>query len=201
MEQLQLPSFLSTMIQSRNAEEALLVVLNACARITQQVSAIEHPDPTAFGAWFKRIQGQRTGPQPCLAAECLSYLDLSNTFLYMGDFYLANLRSSKLGHIGGNYACFNGANLVSADLNNAWLMEADIRYAILIKANLKDAHLDSTNLEGSNLQSANLEGANLESTIVRNANLKFANLNKARLGRKNSKLASKPRTRDNKVIK
>ncbi len=61
MELLQVAPFKEALFQSRNAEEALLAALNACARITGKVSDIEHPDPTAFGAWFKRIQGQRGG--------------------------------------------------------------------------------------------------------------------------------------------
>ena len=72
MEQLQLGSFREALFQSRNAEEALLVALNACARVTEQVSAIEHPDRTVFGAWFKRMQGQqRAGGESVLAAKCL----------------------------------------------------------------------------------------------------------------------------------
>ena len=78
MEQLQIASFRKMLFQSRNAEEALLVVLNACARVTDKVSKIEHPDPTAFGAWFKRIQGQRSGAESVLAADCLSFLNLSD---------------------------------------------------------------------------------------------------------------------------
>ena len=61
---------------ARNAEEALLVVLNACARVTKVRFKIDQPDPTSFGAWFRRIQGQRSGPESALAAKCLSYVDL-----------------------------------------------------------------------------------------------------------------------------
>lgn len=50
MEQLHVVPFKEALFQSRNAEEALLAALNACARITQQRSTIEQPDPTAFGA-------------------------------------------------------------------------------------------------------------------------------------------------------
>ncbi len=61
IELLQVAPFREALFQSRNAEEALLAALNACASVTGIVSKIEHPDPTAFGAWFKRIQGQRAG--------------------------------------------------------------------------------------------------------------------------------------------
>jgi hypothetical protein len=71
MEILQAVSFKEAQFQSRNAEEALLVALNACARATKRVSAVTYPDPTAFGAWFRRIQGQRAGPESVLAADCL----------------------------------------------------------------------------------------------------------------------------------
>lgn len=162
MEQLQLGTFKEALFQSRNAEEALLVALNACARITEQVSAIEHPDPAAFGAWFKRIQGQRTilpdtsilgnwlvlllgqriVGKSVLAADCLSFLDLSSTILHLCDFYGVNFRSSKLPHVRAAYACFMITTLKNTDLRNA--------------------HLERANLAGANLAGANLEGANLK---------------------------------------
>ena len=57
MEQLNLKSFKDELYQSRNAEEALLVALNACAILTQTLSTIKDPFDAAFGAWFN--QGYR----------------------------------------------------------------------------------------------------------------------------------------------
>ncbi len=76
MEQLQITSFREMLFQTRNAEESLLAALNACAKLTKRVSLIEHTDSTVFGAWFRRIQGQRNGPESVLATHCLSFLNL-----------------------------------------------------------------------------------------------------------------------------
>jgi uncharacterized protein YjbI with pentapeptide repeats len=167
MEQLQISSFKKMQFQSRNAEEALLVALNSCARITMRVISIGHPDPTAFGAWFRRIQGQRTGPESVLAARCLSFLYLDGTYLHIGDFYNADLRSASLRGVMANYACFGEANLENADLQNAGLPGATFEGANLKGANLEgsrltDAKLARANLEGANLRNANLRGASLQ---------------------------------------
>jgi uncharacterized protein YjbI with pentapeptide repeats len=171
MEQLRLGSFKNALFQSRNAEEALLVALNACAKITERVSAIEHSDPTIFGAWFKRIQGQRSGPRSVLAAQCLSYLDLSEVCLDIGDFYGADFQHAKLRDLGAHYAIFSQADLSYTDL----------RKAILVGASLEGANLQGAYLQGANLDGANLEGANLRRTNLREVNLHEANLQRADL--------------------
>ncbi len=73
MEQLRIASFKEMLFQSRNTEECLLVALNGCSRLSKQLSIIDELEPTTFGAWFRRIQGQR-GTN--LVSECLSLLDL-----------------------------------------------------------------------------------------------------------------------------
>ena len=181
MEQLQIGSFKKSLFQSRNAEEALLVVLNACARITEQVIPIEQPDPTAFGSWFKRIQGQRTWPKLTLAARCLSFLHLAGTCLDTGDFYRANLRSANLQGMKANLACFVVAHLEEADLRGANLSIADFRGANLKGANLQGANLEGAYLVGANLVGAHLEEANLRRADLERANLEGANLREANL--------------------
>jgi uncharacterized protein YjbI with pentapeptide repeats len=176
MEQLQINTFKDSLFQSRNAEEALLVALNSCARITKQISAIEYPDPTTFGAWFKRIQGQRTGRDSILAAQCLSFLNLANTIIYISDFYMACLISSNLNGVHATFATF-----AFADLRGAGLQEADLQEANLQEANLHRANLHRANLQGAILQGAILQGANLQGAILERANLERANLERANL--------------------
>jgi hypothetical protein len=57
------PSYHEETRQARNAEEALLAVLNACAQTSRELSHIDWPQAesangskTAFGAWLKRLQ-------------------------------------------------------------------------------------------------------------------------------------------------
>ena len=183
MEQLQVGTFRETMFQSRNAEEALLAALNACACVTEQVSAIEQPGPTAFGAWFKRIQGQRTGPESILAADCLSFLDLSDAFLHIGDFYGSNFRCSKLHGVKAHFAVFTQAFLGKADLRRAFLYAANMEQANFTGARLMGAKLIEANLEGATLVAANLERADLSEANLRRANFRGANLHGAILNR------------------
>ncbi len=129
MEQLQIVPFKEALFQSRNTEEALLVALNACSRITKQVSVIEQPDPTAFGAWFRRIQGQRIGAESILAASCLSFLDLSGACLDIGDFYNSNFSGTKLRGIRAYFTSFGTASLQHADFRDAILTEANFEGA------------------------------------------------------------------------
>jgi uncharacterized protein YjbI with pentapeptide repeats len=196
VEQVVTASFKDALFQSRNAEEALLVALNACARITTRLSAIESSDPTLFGAWFKRIQGQRTGPEPALAAGCLSYLKLSYSHLDVGDFYAADLRHSDLRSITANFASFgianlshadlrfatfSNSNLVSADLSHAKLFQASFIDANLLGADLREADLRQTKLDGANLRESNLSKANLQRARLSAANLQGANLKQVKL--------------------
>jgi uncharacterized protein YjbI with pentapeptide repeats len=181
MEQLQIVPFREAVFQSRNAEEALLAALNACARVTGQVSNIEHPAPTAFGAWFKRVQGQRAGGDSVLAAECLSYLNLRGAVLHISDFFQARFHSSDLQYVSAEFACFGIAELREANLRGANLEGANLRVADLERANLEGAILREANLEGANLKGANLKAANLKTANLEGANLKGANLEGANL--------------------
>ncbi len=199
MELLQIRTFKETLIQSRNAEESLLVVMNAVARITKQVSMIEHPDPSAFGTWFRRIQGQRVGPESVIAAKCLSFLELSEIFLDMSDLYEADFSFSKMNSLSGLLSNYEGANLRGAHLEGAHLEGANLRGANLgganlRGANLRGAHLSLANLIGANLIGANLILAHLEGAHLRGTNLERANLRGTNLERANLEGANLERT-------
>ena len=164
--------------QARNAEEALLAVLNACARVTRNNSKIKWPSPEAFGSWISRLHGQRVDTNAdvfCL--NCLSFLDLQNCILILKDLYKANLVGAHLeganlvgAHLEGanlegahlEGANLEGAHLEGAYLEGAYLEGANLERAHLERANLVRAHLERANLEGAHLVGANLEGANLE---------------------------------------
>ena len=107
MERLCLPRFQEMLRQSRNAEEALLALHFACARLTRDVVKIEWPSPTAFGEWLKRLQGQRPGPVNTLAQNSLGHLDLRGGVIHMADLF--------------------SAHMVGADLSGAHLSGADLR--------------------------------------------------------------------------
>lgn len=181
MEKLNNKNYKENFFQSRNAEEALMVALNSCAKITRSVSQIDCPEPTTFGAWFKRIQGQRTGSESVRTASCLSFLNLSKTVLDIADLYGANLEMTNLKGASFYYACLRCANLQNADLEDARLNAAQLENVNLGGANLKNARFRGADLQRANLQGANLEGANFFEANFNGANLKGANLKGASL--------------------
>ncbi len=159
------------MWKARNAEEALLAVLNACARVTKATSEIKWQYANTFGAWISRLQGQRVGIENVLAFECLSFLNLQGCILYIRDFIGANFASTNLEKaelIFANLVRANlgAANLQGANLQGANLQGANLQGANLQGANLGAANLQEANLQGANLQRVNLEGANLQGTIL-----------------------------------
>jgi uncharacterized protein YjbI with pentapeptide repeats len=190
-----LSTFQEKNTQARNAEEALLVVLNSCARLTEKLSEINFPSKVSFGTWISRLQGQRLDPEVfCL--NYLSFLNLSECVLVMRDFYRANLQEAYLeeakleganlwgANLQGAYleeANLQRANLQRADLQGANLQEAKLEGAILVETNLQEAKLEGANLWGANLQEADLQGANLEEAYLEGANLEEANLQGANL--------------------
>jgi len=154
------------LFQARNTEEALLAVLNACARVTKATSEIKWPYRNTFGEWISRLQGQRTGTKNVLAFECLSFLNLQDCVLYVRDFIGANFALTNLENAGLPFANLVRANLAGANLQGANLAGANLQGANLAGANLAGANLQQANLAEANLAGANLEGANLQRTIL-----------------------------------
>ena len=127
------PNFQEEMRQSRNAEESLLAVLNACARTTQKISHIKWHSPEAFGSWLARLQPQRKGTENTLAFRCLSWLNLENCILHMRDFYAADFEHSNLRNSELERANLEGANLQGANLQDTILEGIDIAEITSIK--------------------------------------------------------------------
>jgi uncharacterized protein YjbI with pentapeptide repeats len=159
-----LQSFETFLFQARNAEEALLAVMNSCAQRNQKVSEIFHPTQTSFGSWFKRIQEQRNGPQSSLAAGCLSWLNLNSTCFDFADLWGANvsnstfigarghrivLASANASHANFSKSNFEGGYFRSTDLRNASFESADLE-----QANFTNAYFDATNFRNSKLNDA-----------------------------------------------
>lgn len=180
------PNFQEEMRQARNAEEALLAVLDACAMVTQEVSNIQWPSPESFGNWLSRLQGQSEGYDIDFVLTCFSFLDLNNCYLARRDLGSAYLRGANLqgANLQGTYlsevylegANLQGANLARADLLGAMLHGANLEGANLNEAYLADADLENVNLRDADLQCANLQFANLAGADLRDANLEGANL-------------------------
>nr|WP_242072178.1 pentapeptide repeat-containing protein [Nostoc sp. FACHB-110] len=199
----EIKSFHQANQQARNAEEALLVVLNACARVTQKTSKIEWPDletseafeepkaSNAFGAWISRLHGQRVSwDADVLCLDCLSFLDLQNCILTTKDFFTANLERANLEEANLGWSDLQAADLQAAILKGAYLERANLQEAILERANLQEAILERANLQEANLQGAILQGAILQGAILQGAILQGANLEEANLEEANLQRAN-----------
>jgi uncharacterized protein YjbI with pentapeptide repeats len=162
--------------QARNSEEALLAVLNSCARVNEFISNIEWLAPDSFGNWVLTLQKQRTADDNVLALSCFSYLNLEYCILDMHDFFRANFVKANL----------KGVHLYYSNLMRAGLVEANLQGAIILGAYLNGANIQRANLEGADLTKANLgraclAEANLEGAILEEANLYMADLEEANL--------------------
>lgn len=176
------PNFQEENRQARNAEEGLLTMLNAFARVTKNQSKIEWHSPEAFGTWISRLQGQRVDiDADVFCLKCLSFLNLQGCVLVLKDFYEANLFRVNL-----EGANLFGTNLVRADLKGSNLLGAHLEAVNLLAAdlegsNLLGAHLEQASLKWAHLKGANLEKANLFMADLEGANLEGANLERANL--------------------
>lgn len=150
---------------ARNAEEALVAALSACATVTDELSVINlGENKSQIGVWLHRVSTSIHYPD--LAFQCLNKLDLGGVNLRSMKLFLANL---------------SGTNLSSADLFQAYLRLVDLSGANLIGANLGRTDLGGANLIGANLEGTDLRRANLIGADLRNANLSGADLRNANL--------------------
>lgn len=180
MEQLQIATFQEALFQSGNAEEALLVALNACGRTIGKRSIIEQPDPTTFGTWLMRIEGQRRRIGS-LARRSLSFLALPRMYLFSNYLVGASLVSSNFDGTHANSVCATFADASGANFSNAVLSQTDFFHSNLSRTNFKRANLNRADLRYADLRGANLREADLSRADLAGANLTGANLTDANL--------------------
>ena len=186
--------------EARNAEEVLLVALNACARASKNISRVNWPRPTSFSTWYSRLQPQRWSVKFTVTHLCLSYLDLSGQILPAKNLAKCDLSYTQL--VGSNLEGVNlsganleganmlGTNLMGANLFCANLKEATLEGALLCKVNISNVHFfgiehRSVDMTGANFINANLLGANLADVFAPGASLPNANLADTTLTRAN----------------
>lgn len=160
----------------RNAEVALLVAINACALVTDEVSKIDWGQENGFGTWLRTVVPQRQGAENPLIMRCLSRIGCRGQSLVMAD-----LLGSDVEYGDFRYADLGSANLSGANLSGVNLSGSDLFDANLYCAGLGGANLSGTNLGGANLGGANLSDANLSDADLSDANLSGADLSGADL--------------------
>ncbi len=189
------PSYKEECQQSRNAEEALLVVLNACARYTEEISEIDWPSEYSFTRWLSRLQNQIEDDQKIIVNQYLSWLNLNRAILSEANLNRADLQGADLQGADLQGAILQRSNLQGADLQGAILSEANLNRAVLSEAILSKANLNRAVLQGAVLQRSNLQGAilseanlnraDLQGAVLQRSNLQGANLNRAILSEAN----------------
>ena len=175
------PSYKEECRQSRNAEEALLAVLNSCARYTKEISEIKWQSRSSFSQWLSHLQNDIKDGSQIIFNQCLSWLDLKEVNLECASLKEANLEGANLEGANLLKANLLKANLQEASLAGVNLQEASLAGAILLKTNLIKANLRRANLQTACISGSNLEGANLEGANLLKANLEGANLLKANI--------------------
>jgi uncharacterized protein YjbI with pentapeptide repeats len=177
MESAALTNFKEMTRQARNAEEALLVVLHACALVTGKLSNIAWPssDSSSFGELLARLVGQRVDFTPLILRH-LGLLNLDGQALVLRDFDSAVLEGTSLRATNLSQANFCWAILTAADLSHTYLFMADLSFSELSGADLSGADLSGCRLNYATLTNADLSGATLGNTDLDGANLSEANL-------------------------
>ncbi|NWB60017.1 MULTISPECIES: pentapeptide repeat-containing protein [unclassified Pseudomonas] len=165
-------TFHDALHNSRNSEEALLAALNSAAIANQTITKLDHPDAMAFGSWFKRIQKQRFGPESCLAASCLSWLDLSHTSLDFADFYGADISHSDFSHCQAFRVIFGEVTANNANFQDGIFTEGYFSYSSFINADFRKSLLAKVDFEGSNCTKANFSNADVSLAFFQDTSLK-----------------------------
>ena len=174
MELINLPTFKESSRQARNVEESLMVVLHACALVTEKISNIVWPisksfQSTSFGELLSRLQGQRESVNVFILRH-LGSLSLRGQTLLFRDLYGADLSKADLGRANLRRVIFNKADLSGASLMGVDLMGADLRHANLRHADLRQANLNYADLSGADLRGIKVsERTSLENTRFRYA--------------------------------
>lgn len=192
-------SFSDMVDWARNAEEALLVALNAAIlsraqaantgyeagkQFQREEASDPYPEaisinpalenPFVMGDMMHRLD--RQPGHDFVWMYCLAGLELSDARLFRAPLQEAQLQGARLQRADLRWADFFRANLRGANLSEAVLHGASLGEADLQGANLQGANLQMANLRGADLGEADLRGAGLQGANLRLANLQRASL-------------------------
>jgi uncharacterized protein YjbI with pentapeptide repeats len=133
--------------QARNAEEALLAMLNAA--ILPSISDVdflpfdirpEHHDRTLIGGMIHRLRGQRVGPHT-VSLSLFSGLKMDFEFLYFQDLFGMVASRSDF-----SWARLRGARLDEGMFSQSNFSHADLKFAVADHANFEGANFTDSDV-------------------------------------------------------
>ena len=163
-------TFREKVIQSRNAEEALLATLNACSRSSGKLSKINWRKDGNACRWLSGLIG--VFPEGYLARDALGYLRFTGCKLTFMNFTRAVLTGADLSHcllhfIFGYYADFSHATLRNASLLSGSFDFANFSAADMRKVTIKHTGFSRASFIGSKLQDATISGVTMHTAKIR----------------------------------
>jgi hypothetical protein len=159
--------------RQRNADEALLAAVNACARVTRQRTKPAWQGPTGAGDYIGILRQQRKWdlygvPELAVSLDCLSFLDLQGQDLSAQDLAGGCLADSCLDDASFLYTALSNTDLSRSSLRRchffgaicfrARFVETDLRDASMRKADLREADLTRAEISRADLSGAQLSG-------------------------------------------
>ncbi|HLM61432.1 MAG TPA: pentapeptide repeat-containing protein [Pyrinomonadaceae bacterium] len=142
-------NFKEELRQSRNSEESLLAVANACSLVTEIPVELNFPDVFSFGKLIAKIQ-ENALFENNIISDVLSQFDLSHCILKFANFSGFNLQQT----------IFVNANLTAANLSGA-----DLTGSILSNANLSGTNLEEADLTEAVVDNADFSEANINNAV------------------------------------
>jgi|GEM_PF-2726950 len=171
-----LKTFTEMLQVTRNAEEALFIILNVCAQSTKKHSRIKWAHESSFKKLITRHQGLTSSNAQCRLAQHLTFLDITGQNISRLNLHNANLENAILDKINGKFTI-----LTSSLLNNAIFIKAELHGANFEKSEASEAKFIHANLEKSNLDNVIFTKANFKNSIISKSTLYKTNLTQAKI--------------------
>jgi uncharacterized protein YjbI with pentapeptide repeats len=163
MEKLIPTTFQQQMLLARNCEEALLVSMGQCARITEEISPIEHPNESAFSNWYNRVHGQNPALDVTLTCKNLRLLNLSEIDLAFVNLTSADISYSSFCQTVFHYTLLTYVDITGANFDKASFQGANMIQASFVDCSFKDCHFGRGIMDATKFAHCDFTGASIES--------------------------------------
>ena len=171
------PSYKEELHRSKNTETALLIVLNACARYTLELSKLDKQIDNfdfLFKSWIARILAEQKISGNTLILDCLTFMDFQKYDFSEIDLSWTNFKHSDL-----RKANFRGAYIRGMLIGDARIDQADFRDTSIsvrgdIEADLYRNELCKHIIDYDKIQTIKFKSKNLSDLIFDNADFVYS---------------------------